>query len=66
MALRDQRPSEFGGRPGLVQRQSDGHELDETERQRILRSVDPSPIFNGTELIIEELPEGFDPGTRLV
>lgn len=64
---RDQRPSEFGGRPGLIQRIEDGHVPDEAERQMLLRKVDESPRWDDAgEMVVDELPPTLDTGTRLV
>lgn len=62
----DKRPSEFGGRPGLIQRQEDGHTPTPAEKQMLLRQPDQSPFWVDGEMVVEDLPEGFDPGTRLV
>lgn len=46
---RDQTPSEFGGRPGLIQRKTDGHDPTPSERQTLLRQTDPSPTWKYTK-----------------
>lgn len=38
---RDERPTEFGGRPGLIQRASDGHVLTEAEKLMLMKQIDP-------------------------
>lgn len=34
-------PSEFGGRPGLIQREEDGHVLTPAEKLMLLHQTDP-------------------------
>lgn len=77
---RDKRPSEFGGVPGLIQPQvppsyrnaegelvqPDGHTPDGVEKQMLLRGPDPSPRWKKGDMVVDDLPEGFDPGERVV
>lgn len=63
---RDRRPSEFGGRPGLIQRLEDGHRLDVSEKHYLLRQPDSSPMRDDLGMIVaEELPPGLDTGEQL-
>lgn len=51
-------PSEFGGRPGLIQRLTDGHEPTPSERAYLLRQPDPSPRW------VKGIEQAADPTTE--